>query len=162
MIEVYHGGTDIIESPNFASGRKNLDFGQGFYVTDLKEQAKRWADRVARQRLEDGIISIYDFDKEKAISEFRYLKFNSYDEDWLNFIVKCRTGFNPSEQYDCVEGGIANDRVIDTVEGYINGTIDASHALLELSKHQPNNQICFLGQAVIDNCLFYKDSEKLL
>ena len=38
-IFVYHGGTDRIENPICKFGRSNLDFGQGFYVTDLLEQA---------------------------------------------------------------------------------------------------------------------------
>ena len=36
---VYHGGTEKIEHPICLFGRKNLDFGQGFYVTSLREQA---------------------------------------------------------------------------------------------------------------------------
>ena len=38
-IKVYHGTTDKVENPICAFGRKNLDFGQGFYVTDIREQA---------------------------------------------------------------------------------------------------------------------------
>lgn len=41
-IIVYHGGTEIVENPMCAFGRKNLDFGQGFYVTDIKEQAVKF------------------------------------------------------------------------------------------------------------------------
>lgn len=36
---VYHEGTEIVEQSICSYGRLNLDFGQGFYVTDLKEQA---------------------------------------------------------------------------------------------------------------------------
>ena len=38
-IIVYHGGTEIVDHPICKLGRPNLDFGQGFYVTDLREQA---------------------------------------------------------------------------------------------------------------------------
>ena len=37
-ITVYHGATEIIEAPLNHVGRPRLDFGQGFYVTDLKNQ----------------------------------------------------------------------------------------------------------------------------
>ena len=50
---------------------------------------------------------------------------------------------------------MANDRVVDTVEGFMNGTIDEAHALAELSKHQPNNQICILNQEIIDKHLTF-------
>ena len=40
-IIVYHGGTEKVEFPICKFGRRNLDFGQGFYVTDLRKQ-DRW------------------------------------------------------------------------------------------------------------------------
>ncbi len=40
---LYHGGTERIEKPLCDKGRKNLDFGQGFYLTVLKDQAENWA-----------------------------------------------------------------------------------------------------------------------
>lgn len=42
---VYHGSTDVITNPLVNVGRKNLDFGKGFYVTVLKKQALAWATR---------------------------------------------------------------------------------------------------------------------
>lgn len=42
-MKVYHGGTDIIKSPSVAFSKKYLDFGKGFYVTQFKEQAEKWA-----------------------------------------------------------------------------------------------------------------------
>ena len=38
-MKVYHGGTTIIDHPDVVKGRAGLDFGRGFYVTDLKKQA---------------------------------------------------------------------------------------------------------------------------
>ena len=49
IIEVFHGGTEAIKHPLVSAGRPGLDFGQGFYVTALREQAELWADRMARQ-----------------------------------------------------------------------------------------------------------------
>lgn len=42
-IIVYHGGTEFVDKPDCKRGRKNLDFGQGFYVTDICDQAVKWA-----------------------------------------------------------------------------------------------------------------------
>ena len=38
-MKVYHGSTIIVREPLANVGRRNLDFGEGFYVTDLREQA---------------------------------------------------------------------------------------------------------------------------
>lgn len=39
MMTLYHGSYMAISNPSAKVGRKNLDFGQGFYVTKIKEQA---------------------------------------------------------------------------------------------------------------------------
>jgi len=158
MRVLYHGSISAIVHPNVKIGRAGLDFGLGFYTTDIEDQALQWAGRIARRELTSPIVSVYNFDEDAAQS-YRKLTFSLYDVDWLSFIVKCRGGFDPSTIYDYVEGGVANDRVIDTVEGFINGTIDESNALRELSKHQPNNQICFLNQRLVDECLVFKGTK---
>ena len=155
MITVYHGATTKIERPLVDVGRKDLDFGEGFYMTILYIQAERWAERLSRQRMEPMVINCYQFDDEKAQRNYRCLKFAEYDIEWLNFIVASRRGECPWKGYDCIEGGVANDRVIDTVEGYIAGTVDAEHALTELSKNRPNNQICVLNQQLADECIIF-------
>lgn len=147
MIAVYHGGVTRIEKPLAKVGRKNLDFGQGFYVTRRLIQAQDWALRTSRQQLADPLVNEYELDIDSIINYSRYHRFENYDSDWLQFIVSCRQGYDPSVEYDCIEGGVANDRVIDTVEGFLNGTVDEVHALAELSKHQPNNQICLFKSA---------------
>lgn len=47
MITVFHGSIMEVSKPLVALGRPNLDFGQGFYVTDLQQQAERWAKNYA-------------------------------------------------------------------------------------------------------------------
>lgn len=41
MLKVYHGSYCKVEKPETAKGRGNLDFGKGFYITDIQEQAKK-------------------------------------------------------------------------------------------------------------------------
>ena len=64
--------------------------------------------------------------------------FTAYDKDWLDFIVGNRQGKNPAKDYDYIEGGIANDRVIDTVNLYITGFYETGSALQQLAFHKPN------------------------
>ena len=60
--------------------------------------------------------------------------------------------------YDIIEGGIANDKVFNTVEFYFTGLIDKSKALQRLKFEQPNNQICFINQQVLDTVLKFESS----
>ena len=157
MITVYHGSALEVSKPLVALGRPNLDFGQGFYVTDLREQAERWATRIATRRMAKPVLSFYEFDLETA-KQYRYLKFDFYDKAWLDFIVANRKGKMEWKDYDVIEGGVANDNVIDTVEDYLRGRMSAEAALVELSKHRPNNQFCILNQEIIDLHLHFVES----
>ena len=154
---LYHGGTEAVMHPDCKKGRPDLDFGQGFYVTLLLDQAEGFARRKARDRRGKPVISVYEFDYEAAIKDCAYLNFEFYDEAWLDFVVDSRSGLKPWANYDIVEGGVANDRVIDTVELYTIGILDKTSALGRLSEHQPNHQICILSQAILDKYLKFVD-----
>jgi hypothetical protein len=160
-IIVYHGGTETIENPICKFGRKNLDFGQGFYVTNLREQAVTWANNMARNRKMPAVLNRYRLDREAILQNARCKIFKAYDKEWLEFIVGNRTGQELAKNYDYVEGGVANDRVVDTINLYIAGLMELSTALRELSKHQPNNQICILSQDLINKYLEYDGTEEL-
>lgn len=160
MRKVYHGAIQEIVAPLVHVGRDNLDFGKGFYVTDIKNQAKTWAEIKSRYLMDaKAYISEYLFDYDNAVKEFRYKKFEKYDKEWLHFIVDSRDGIKVWKDYDIIEGGVANDRVIDTVEAFKAGQISEENALRELAKHQPNNQICILKQEVVDKYLKFQKSE---
>ncbi|MEG1615794.1 MAG: DUF3990 domain-containing protein [Bacteroidales bacterium] len=158
-IKVYHGATETVENPICAFGRNNLDFGPGFYVTDIKDQAIKWASLTAQKRKGIPVINCYILEKEALFKEGRCKIFNAYDADWLEFIVGSRKGQNPSADYDYIEGGIANDRVIDTINLYMSGLMSADIALKRLSMHRPNNQICLLNQTLTDKYLIYDGTE---
>lgn len=65
------------------------------------------------------------------------------------------------EQFDIVEGGVANDNVIDTVEDYENGIITAEQALGQLRHKAVNHQICILNQEIVDKYLTFISSEEI-
>lgn len=160
-IIVYHGGTEQIEKPICKFGRTNLDFGQGFYVTYLREQAVSWATQLSIKRKKTPILNRYRLNREAILKEAKCRIFESYDIEWLNFIVKNRQGAKLTEHYDFVEGGIANDRVVDTINLYMTGLIDIATTLQRLSEHQPNNQICLLNQEIINKYLIYDGTETI-
>ena len=44
-MNVYHGSNVIVNNPDVVHSFRPLDFGKGFYVTTVKDQAERWARR---------------------------------------------------------------------------------------------------------------------
>lgn len=160
-IIIYHGSDRIIDVPDTEHSRSRVDFGKGFYTTPFYEQAKKWCEKYKTQR-KRGIISYYELDV-TVYTECSVLSFDSYTEAWLDFILNCRTDSIPEDytRYDMIEGGIANDKVFNTVELVFDGLIDKAEALKRLQYEKPNWQICFKKQHILDRYLQYKGSEKI-
>lgn len=161
MITLYHGSYVSVSLPQVNVGRRYLDFGRGFYLTSLRHQAEKWADIVASRkgRSAVGVLNVFSFNEKQAIEDgVRFKRFDTYDIEWLNYVVACRGGKDASLEYDVVEGGVANDNVIDTVEDYEKGIITAEQALGLLRYKEINHQICILNQEVIDRYLIFVES----
>lgn len=133
-IILYHGSKEIVEFPEIRIQRFHKDFYFGFYCTMYPEQAIRWATRF------DGI---------GYLNEYRYMpndklnikKFPQMTEEWLDFIVACRSG-RPHE-YDIVEGPMADDTIFNYVQNFIDGKI-SREAFWDLAKFKkPTHQISF-------------------
>ena len=127
------------------------------YVTPLYEQAAKWCGKFKR-RGKDGIISRYEYDESRE-SELKTLKFDSYSGEWLDFILNCRSG-KDSTDYDLVVGGVANDKVFNTVELFVDGLIDKTEAINRLRYEKPNLQICFRTEKAL-SLLHFEGSETL-
>ena len=137
---LYHGSFMVVDKPDLTHSRPNVDFGKGFYTTPIYKQAEKWCGRFKR-RGKDGIISNYEFD-ETAYEELKVLRFDAYSEEWLDFILNCRRGWDRTD-YDLVIGGVANDKVFNTVELYFDGLIDKKEAINRLRYEKPNLQMAF-------------------
>lgn len=160
-ITVYHGGTEVVVHPESKYGRQHLDFGQGFYVTDIRKQAEDWAKQTANRRKTEPVLNKYLLNRDAILAEAKCKLFKAYDKEWLDFIVASRQGQNVADAFDYIEGGVANDRVVDTVNLYMAGLMDEDTALRRLSEHQPNNQMCLLSQCVIDKYLLFDGTEEI-
>ena len=53
---LYHGSYCVVEEPNLNRCAKYKDFGQGFYLTSSKRQAKSFAKIATTKAKNDGII----------------------------------------------------------------------------------------------------------
>lgn len=47
-MKLYHASNYIIESPDVHHSRELLDFGKGFYLTALEEQARKYSQRFLK------------------------------------------------------------------------------------------------------------------
>ncbi len=125
------------------------------------EQASKWAINIAKSRNKKAVLNRYKLNRAAILENARCKVFEHYDVEWLKFIIANRSGENAAVSYDYVEGGVANDRVIDTVNLYLAGLIELKSALKELSKHQPNNQMCILSQDIVNKYLIFDGTEEL-
>ena len=159
-MELYHGSYLPIEKPDISFSRNNVDFGRGFYTTPIREQANSWAARFKRKH-DRAIVASYEIDMDTVIKEASILTFETYSEEWLDFVIFCRSGKNIGD-YDIVIGGIANDKVFDTVQLYIEGLIDKTESIKRLRYDKPNIQYCFHSQQIIDKHLKFLSREEIL
>ena len=67
MILLYHGGTDKVARPVCKFGRPYLDFGPGFYLTDIRQQAVDWAKRQAVDRRLNPMLNVYSFNPNRSL-----------------------------------------------------------------------------------------------
>jgi hypothetical protein len=145
-MNVFHGSYTAIHKVDLEKGEPNKDFGRGFYVTKIREQADYWARRMGRLHKTDAVVTEFLF-YEMAFSSKRYkvLRFEGYTATWLDFIVLNRNPASPvpAHDYDIVEGPVADDRVALRIFDYIAGRLKREDFLAELTHHAPTHQICF-------------------
>lgn len=136
LITIYHGSRQVIERPTFGLGRKNNDFGLGFYCTQSRDLAKEWA----VSSLSDGFTNRYTLDTEYL----SILNLNSPEYTILNWVAvlvghrlfsiktpvarRARQylienfGLNV-DAYDLVCGYRADDSYFEYAEAFLNNAI---------------------------------------
>lgn len=143
---LYHGGSVEVSCPDLLHSRKAVDFGVGFYVTPVFDQAKKWSEKRKR-RVGNAVVSRYEFD-ESCTENLKMLCFDSYSELWLDFIVRCRD-LKDDSNWDIVAGGVANDKVFDTIEAFFDGFASKEQTIAKLRMEEPNMQFCFRTEAAL-------------
>lgn len=147
---VFHGSAAEVSIPEIRHSKFSKDFGEGFYCTKLKRQARRWA-----MRKETPTISIYNYLPDKTLS---ILEFKGMTDEWLDFIVNCRKGI--THRYDIVIGAMANDQIYNYIEDFIAGVLTREQFWVLAKFKYPTHQICFATEAAL-KCLSFVESEKL-
>lgn len=158
-MKIYHASDVIVDRPDVRHSRTNLDFGKGFYATIIQEQAQLYAQKfILRNR--KGILNIYEY---TPADNLKIKQFDSYNDEWLDFVATCRMdmGGGTTLQYDVISGGIANDRVFNTLDLYFSHQMSKEEALKRLMYEKPNHQLCFTNQRVIDQCVLFIEAKEL-
>ena len=115
-MKLYHTGPREIRDPDIYRGRKNADFGQGFYLTPDMDFAMRWAGA-------DAVVNEYELD-ESGLEIHRF----SRDEDWFSYIFRNRRA-RDSLSADVVIGPIANDTIFETFGIISSGFLKPADAM---------------------------------
>lgn len=157
-MRLYHSSNIIVEHPDTLHSRQYLDFGRGFYLTSIYDQAVRYAQRFKR-RGQQAWLNTYELSEEN-LGQWNVKRFKTYNKQWLDFVAQCRDGKDVGD-YDMVIGGIANDRVIITLDRYFTGEITQKEALGLLRFEKPNIQYCIRSEQMLQACLTYIDSEQI-
>ncbi len=113
---LYHTSQIEILVPDIHCGRKNADFGQGFYLTPDYDFTYRWV-------WQDAIVNRYELDLEG-------LRVHSFSRtmEWFEYIFHNRRAEDTLDA-DIVIGPIANDTIFDTLGIISSGYLSSEEAL---------------------------------
>ena len=121
-MKLYHTSAVEIQKPDLSRGRKNADFGQGFYLTTEDGFARRWAQGGKGKQ---NFLNHYELDTEGLT-----LKRFERDEEWFSYLYANRAGAKDSlPEVDVVIGPIANDTIYDTQGIITSGFLSRDQAL---------------------------------
>lgn len=158
---LYHGSNTDVKEINLAMCRPYKDFGQGFYLTVMKEQAEKMANRVARIYGGLPVLNVYEIDDN--FTEIEGLAIKDFGTEtsveWARFVRNNRsrkfTDFSNLEcnfdnKYDIVIGPIADDDMALLFRQYENGMITFDNMLSGMIYKKTTNQYSFHTQKAIN------------
>lgn len=163
IITIFHGSEQIVETPEFGLGRRNNDFGLGFYCTESEDLAKEWA----VSSLRNGFANRYTLDTEYL----NVLNLNSPDYtilNWIAVLVEHRLfsiktpvarrakrylidnfGVNVNA-YDLITGYRADDSYFDYAESFLNNGISVEQLARAMRLGKLGEQIVLKSKFAFD------------
>ena len=167
IITLFHGSEKVIEAPSFGEGKRNNDFGLGFYCTETENLAKEWA----VSSLRDGFCNRYTLDTEYM----KILNLNSPDYtilNWIAVLVEHRLfsiktpiarrakkylidnfGINVNA-FDIVTGYRADDSYFDYAESFLNNAISVEQLAAAMKLGKLGEQIVLKSQFAFSRIRF--------
>lgn len=153
MIQLYHGSNIEIDRIDLQKCRPFKDFGQGFYLTTIREQAEKMANRVSRIYGDKSIVTVFEFD-ETALSaqELNVRVFDRPSKEWAMFVINNRDhNFAPAssgecnldKKYDLVAGPIADDDLALLFRQFSKGLINVDTLVKQMEYKKLTDQYSF-------------------
>lgn len=157
-MRLYHGSNAPIGEIDLSFSRKFKDFGRGFYLTTIEEQARKQAIRTVRRFGGEPYVSTFEFD-EAELANFQTKIFPEASDDWAVMIMNNRNKkfadfdnllSNHDNKYDIIVGPVANDDVARVFALYTQGIIKMEQLKDTLEyKKDLNNQYSFHTEQAI-------------
>lgn len=76
---LYHGSNIVVDHPSITKGKPFKDFGQSFYLSDIKEQAMEMALRVVERvgTKQSPVVSSFEFDEDALSTVYNSVTFKN-------------------------------------------------------------------------------------
>lgn len=153
-MRLYHGSNIVIESINLAMCRPYKDFGKGFYLTDIEEQAEKMAARVSKIYGGSPVVNTFEIqDDFRSIETIKIKDFGlETTEEWAKFVMHNRNRTftnvkdalcNKDNKYDIVIGPVADDNMALLFRQYENEIIDFETLLKGMIYKKTSSQYSF-------------------
>ena len=153
-MRLYHGSNVIIDTINLAMCRPYKDFGKGFYLTDIKEQAEKMAVRVSTIYGGSPVVNVFEIEDDfKKIDDIKVKDFGlETTEEWATFVMNNRNRIltdvtnslcNQDNKYDIVIGPVADDNMALLFRQYENEMIDFATLLKGMIYKKTSSQYSF-------------------
>ena len=157
---LYHGSNTDIKEIDLSMCRPYKDFGRGFYLTELKDQAEKMAARVARIYKGAPVLNVYELDDSfRSQPELNIKDFgDKISSEWACFVRNNRSRSfhdlsspecNHDNKYDIVIGPIADDDMAMLFRQYENGMISFERMLDGLIYKKTSSQFSFHTEKAI-------------
>ncbi|MBR5133099.1 MAG: DUF3990 domain-containing protein [Alistipes sp.] len=147
---LYHGSNTKIEKINLSKCKPYKDFGKGFYLTEIREQAEKMASRTAHIYEGEHIVTEFEFD-ESALSKLSVKQFDGPNEEWALFVLANRSKEHeqPTHSYDIVIGPVADDDIAQLFRNFNDGFINLTMLVEGLKYKKVSSQYFFHTEAAI-------------
>ncbi len=147
---LFHGSYTKIQTPEIQIGKYSKDFGKGFYCTQSKEQAIKWANKNATPVV-NGYQHLLNINLDVKI-------FDGMNEEWLDFLILCRSSL-PDELVhakDLIIGPMVDEQIYNHITDLLQGTI-SREAFWALTKfNYPTHQACFATEKALSSLKFLR------
>jgi hypothetical protein len=136
---LFHGSNQDFTDVDLSKSKNRRDFGKGFYTTTIKEQALQWSYNMYQRFGGDGIY-LYEFSFSPS-DELKSKYFENISDEWFDFILLNRSSNVLSHDYDFVQGPVADDKIVLTITGFIDGLYSREEAMQRLRYSKANDQV---------------------